>query len=344
MTLNGVALRGANNVLSFDEAMKRYSANRERHPCFQMAYQGATLLFMCLGIISSNCISFGLPLLTYYPYHSGRASPTGPFSAHALGLDGTGLQCYKKDEQVEETALPSWLTENSTASKMSRWTSCRVDEVCGAGGVAQYEWRIDPRHPEYMTNWVQKLNLLCKPQQLKWMTPGMALGVVVALTLVPSISDMFGRKNVYTTSLVISMIAQLALLLVDQSEIAIGLLFIIGATWPGRCIVGTSYALEFFPRSHQSAVLFFLLLVNAISISAVPFSFQILQRDFYLYQVLSLVIAFLSFTYCILLMPDSPWAYYMQDDFQRTRAVLEGVLHMNGSGDTRLLFRFKNES
>ena len=54
--------------------------------------------------------------------------------------------------------------------------------------------------------------------------------------------------------------------------------------------------------------------------------------------------AFLSFTYCILLMPDSPWAYYTQDDFQRTRAVLEGVLQMNGSGDTRLLFRFKNES
>lgn len=93
MMLNGVALRGANNVFSFDEAMERYSVNRERHPCFQMAYQCVTLLFMCLGIISSNCISFGLPLLTYYPYHQGRASPTGPFSATALGLDGTGLQC-----------------------------------------------------------------------------------------------------------------------------------------------------------------------------------------------------------------------------------------------------------
>lgn len=72
MVLNDVALRGAGKVLSFDEAIERYSSNRDRHCCFQMAYQGATVFFMCMGIISSNCISFGLPLLTYYPYHKGR--------------------------------------------------------------------------------------------------------------------------------------------------------------------------------------------------------------------------------------------------------------------------------
>ena len=38
MMLNGVALRGANKVLSFDEAMQRYSANTECHPCFRMVY------------------------------------------------------------------------------------------------------------------------------------------------------------------------------------------------------------------------------------------------------------------------------------------------------------------
>jgi MFS family permease len=166
-----------------------------------------------------------------------------------------------------------------------------------------------------MVNWVQKLNLLCKPQQLKWMTPVMALGVALALTLIPSIADKFGRKNVYNSSLVVSMIAQLALLLVDSSEVAIGLLFAIGATWPGRCIVGTVYTLEFFPESHQLGALLVILMANAVSISLIPLSFQILYRDFYLYQVLSLVMAFLSFTYCILLMPDSPWAYYMRDDF-----------------------------
>lgn len=101
----------------------------------------------------------------------------------------------------------------------------------------------------------------------------MATGVVLALTLVPSIADKFGRKNVYNTSLVLSMIAQLVLLLIDQSEVAIGLLFIIGATWPGRCIVGTAYIVEFFSRKYQLAVLFIVLLVNAISIFIIPFTF-----------------------------------------------------------------------
>lgn len=43
-------------------------------------------------------------------------------------------------------------------------------------------------------------------------------------------------------------------------------------------------------------------------------------------------------------MPDSPWSYYINDDFQRTRAVMQGVLQMNGANNTRLLFRFKNET
>jgi hypothetical protein len=38
MVLNGVALRGANKVLSFGEAMHRYSTNLERRWCFRMVY------------------------------------------------------------------------------------------------------------------------------------------------------------------------------------------------------------------------------------------------------------------------------------------------------------------
>lgn len=239
-----------------------------------MAYQVSALLFMCMGIISSNCISFGLPMLTYYPYHKGKASSGGWLTSSFIGLDGNGLQCFKKDDDLDDAALPGWLAAGSNTSKMSRWTSCRLDEVCGGNGeTPQYEWRIDPRHPEYMVNWIQKLNLLCKPQQLKWMTPVMASGVVLALILVPSISDKFGRKNVYNSSLVISMIAQLILLFIDQSEVAIGMLFVIGATWPGRCIVGTAYLVEFFASTHQLAVLFVVLLVNAISILMIPYSF-----------------------------------------------------------------------
>ena len=89
------------------------------------------------------------------------------------------------------------------------------------------------------------------------MTPAMALGVVLSLVAVPSVADSYGRKQVYLSSLLISLIAQLMLLLTDESEIAIALLFLIGATWPGKCIVGMAYALEFFPQSMQHALLSF---------------------------------------------------------------------------------------
>ena len=94
----------------------------------------------------------------------------------------------------------------------------------------------------------------------------------------------------------------------------------------------------------QKALLLLILLLNAVSISVIPFTFQVWSHDYVLYQVVGLVFGFISFTYCILLMPDSPWSYYINDDFQRTRAVMQGVLQMNGANNTRLLFRFKNET
>ena len=53
------------------------------------------------------------------------------------------------------------------------------------------------------------------------------------------------------------------------------MLFVIGATWPGKCIIGTVYAMEFYPLSMQKSVLFVILILNAISISAIPLSFQV---------------------------------------------------------------------
>ena len=64
------------------------------------------------------------------------------------------------------------------------------------------------------------------------------------------------------------------LLFINQSEIAIGMLFIVGATWPGKCIVGTTYAIEFFPKFMQNALILFILLSNTISIAVIPLTFE----------------------------------------------------------------------
>ena len=54
--------------------------------------------------------------------------------------------------------------------------------------------------------------------------------------------------------------------------------------------------------------------------------------------------SFSSFCYVILFMPDSLLIYSQNGKHQTVRLIMEGLLKMNGTGDTRLFFRFKGET
>lgn len=149
------------------------------------------------------------------------------------------------------------------------------------------------------------------------MKPSLAIGVALSLFFIPSLSDVYRHKNIYCLSILVSVVAQILLLTMNLSVVAIAMLFLIGATWPGRCIVGTAYILEFFPQLRQKQQLFILLLINIISIAPLPFSFMIMKREYFLVQVFSAAMGFASFAYCILLMPDSPWANYKKGTSSR---------------------------
>jgi len=90
--------------------------------------------------------------------------------------------------------------------------------------------------------------MTCSSYQPEFFILSLVCGIILALLFVPSLSDKYGRKSIFCVSLIISVIAQLGLVLVDQQNIAFALLAIIGVAWPGKMIVGLSYGLEFFSR------------------------------------------------------------------------------------------------
>jgi hypothetical protein len=65
--LNGITLRGANKVLDFDQALELYSHNPKRWSGFQMIYQKVSFVAVCIGILSSSPIQFGMLFLTNKP-------------------------------------------------------------------------------------------------------------------------------------------------------------------------------------------------------------------------------------------------------------------------------------
>lgn len=93
-------------------------------------------------------------------------------------------------------------------------------------------------------------------------------------------------------------------------------LFFVGASWPGRCIVGMQYILEFFPSESRVRQTLILLIINAASILASPLIIKKLRdHDTFPYLAFNLLIGFCSLVHVILFMPDSPWSHWAKDEF-----------------------------
>ena len=68
------------------------------------------------------------------------------------------------------------------------------------------------------------------------------IGVLVGMAIAPPLADAFGRKTIFIVTLIISVFAQLALILTNNLYEAYVYEFFIGSTFAGRVIVGVSAA------------------------------------------------------------------------------------------------------
>lgn len=73
------------------------------------------------------------------------------------------------------------------------------------------------------------------------------IGVLVASTIVPVglLSDIYGRKWIFISTLVILLIACIGFLYAKSIEELYVYMFLLGVSFPGRIIVGINFAQEF---------------------------------------------------------------------------------------------------
>jgi MFS family permease len=119
---------------------------------------------------------------------------------------------------------------------------------------------------ETLDNWVEKFDMLCEPKWKIGLLGSMYfIGVIVGMTFVPPLADAFGRKIIFIVTLIISVFAQLGLILTNNLYEAYVYQFFIGSTFAGRVIVGLNYMLEFVIPSWHQAIIFWLLISECIS-------------------------------------------------------------------------------
>ena len=96
---------------------------------------------------------------------------------------------------------------------------------------------------------MEKFDLLCEPKyKVGLISSFFFIGVITSLAIVPPLADAYGRKWVFNVTLLVSIIAQFSIILTHDLVQLYVFMFLIGASWAGRIVVGLSYTLEFLPQ------------------------------------------------------------------------------------------------
>ena len=136
------------------------------------------------------------------------------------------------------------------------------------------------------------------------------IGVIVGMSFVPPLSDAYGRKVIFIVTLIISVIAQLALILTNDLYQAYVYEFFIGFTFAGRVIVGLNYVLEFVVPSWHQSIVFWLLVSECISTILMTAWYQFIERSYLGQQLLCLAFAIITLIYFWIFVPEGPkWQY-----------------------------------
>lgn len=87
------------------------------------------------------------------------------------------------------------------------WRACTKKEICehktfGKKNLRASMIKPNTSDPEYLDNWVEKLDMLCESKQrLGLMGSAYFVGILTAMIIVPQLSDSYGRKNIFVVTM-----------------------------------------------------------------------------------------------------------------------------------------------
>lgn len=131
------------------------------------------------------------------------------------------------------------------------WKSCTVKEIC-AMNLSQKEYRAIKSDPEYLDNWVPKLDMLCKPQsEIGLLGSFFFLGAMLSIFWIPKYADKYGRKNLIIAGLLVQVITCVAFAVNTSLKGAAILMIVLGMVHPTKNIVFFNYAVEVMPIKYK---------------------------------------------------------------------------------------------
>ena len=217
--------------------------NEKRSFGLDMLYQNLSFVILTLGILSFNPVQLGMQFLEKVP------------SKFECRIDNQWQACTKS--HICDTYYPNEVRE----------------------GVSYRSVKTDPN---YLNNWVDKLGMLCESQSnIGFLGSSYYIGIVLAMLVIPALSDCYGRKTVFIATMILQIFSQYGLMVSQNLHEATFFMILAGACWPGKRIAGLNYQLEFIPESKQPNYIMYFSFFDYPSLLLISMLYQYFSPDWY---------------------------------------------------------------
>lgn len=217
-------------------------------------------------------------------------------------------------------------------SASDEWKSCTKQEICSQG-LPSDQWR-PVEDDEYIDNWVspEKLDLLCEPKYKIGLLGSLYFaGVVVTILWVPIVSDRCcGRRLIFLISMGVFLVAFLGLIWSHNLIETYVYLFILGACFAGRIVIGLTYLLELMDPSKAKAIVVYFFLSEPILLILLTMWYQFIDRSWFAIFIITWSFIFVAFLWYLIFVPESPKWLYTFKHYNESRKVLLETAEFNG--------------
>lgn len=143
-----------------------------------------------------------------------------------------------------------------------------------------FEYKPDYDDPDYLDNWIIKFDLLCKEYKKEnLMMYSFFIGAITGLIILPKLADSIGRKVPFILTLLISIIAQIGLIVTDNFDDASMFMVVLGFTFPGKYVVGINYLLELIKDGSREQSMINLFVADVLSNILITIYYDRISRN-----------------------------------------------------------------
>lgn len=219
------------------------------------------------------------------------------------------------------------------------WLPCLKEQACNP----EIEHRIIMEDKYTLDNWVDDLDLICKTDwEIGIIGSSCFAGMFIgALTLSP-IADIYGRRPVHITGLVLSLIGSVWMYFFPTWLSVIVSLVLKGIGMYCRMSISYLYTLEMFDEERCKIIAAVMMSFNNALSSIMAMYFMFGGRDATFFLFCSIFILM----YCIIfipILPESPKLLYSKKDYESTRECLSKIAHVNGIKYKKVVFQEEAE-